>query len=60
MSSENIEITLKDLPLSCPGPEDKEAWSEHPRVYLNLKNKRATCPYCGKKYLLKGDLPSAH
>jgi uncharacterized Zn-finger protein len=45
-------VTAKDLPLSCPMP-DMEEWSMHPRVFLPIEQqKKATCPYCGKKYIL--------
>lgn len=45
-------VTLADLPICCPTP-DMEAWRLHPRVFLPLpQQKKATCPYCGKKYIL--------
>ncbi len=47
-----IVVTRKDLPLSCPRPED-EVWNMHPRVYLPIeKTGEATCPYCGAHYHL--------
>lgn len=50
------EITLQDLPLSCP-QRDEMIWNAHPRVYLPLEEPgEVICPYCGTKYILK-DLP---
>jgi len=47
-----IAVSGKDLPLSCPRPED-EVWNMHPRVYLPIeKAGEATCPYCGARYRL--------
>lgn len=50
-----IEVTAADLPLHCPTP-DMSAWNSHPRVFLPIKAQggRATCPYCGAQYQLKG------
>ncbi|MCF7977502.1 MAG: zinc-finger domain-containing protein [Chromatiaceae bacterium] len=48
-------VTLKDLPLSCPLPED-EVWNLHPRVYLPIDDEPSgelTCPYCGTRYRLQ-------
>ena len=52
---EPIEITAKDLPLYCPGPNSPR-WSMHPRVFLDIthaEDHTATCPYCSSKYVLK-------
>ena len=51
---EVVEVSRKDLPLSCPSPETDQA-GLHPRVYIPLKEKggRAVCPYCGTEYGLK-------
>jgi uncharacterized Zn-finger protein len=50
--AEIIDVHRKDLPLSCPRPED-EVWNMHPRVYLPIeKTGEATCPYCGARYRL--------
>jgi uncharacterized Zn-finger protein len=52
---ELIEVSRKDLPLSCPLP-DAPVWNMHPRVYLPIEdepNHEATCPYCGARYRLK-------
>lgn len=49
---QHYEVSRKDLPLSCPTPEQK-LWNSHPRVYLPIeKSGEATCPYCGAKYTL--------
>lgn len=48
-----IEVTRKDLPLSCPRPQD-EVWNMHPRVYLPIdKTGEEVCPYCGARYILR-------
>lgn len=48
-----IKVTRKDLPLSCPRPEDK-VWNMHPRVYLPIEDTgEAICPYCGAHYRLE-------
>ncbi len=49
-----IEVSHKDLPLSCPLP-GAPVWDMHPRVYLPIEdepNHEATCPYCGARYRL--------
>ena len=46
------EVHRKDLPLSCPTPEQK-LWNSHPRVYLPIeKTGEALCPYCSARYRL--------
>jgi uncharacterized Zn-finger protein len=48
-----ILVSRKDLPLSCPRPQD-EVWNMHPRVYLTIeKTGETTCPYCGAHYRLE-------
>jgi uncharacterized Zn-finger protein len=48
-----IAVSREELPLSCPRPQD-ELWNMHPRVYLPIeKTGEATCPYCGKRYILE-------
>jgi uncharacterized Zn-finger protein len=50
-------VTAKDLPLSCPRPED-EVWNMHPRVYLPIDDEPSAelaCPYCGTRYRLLRD-----
>ncbi len=49
-----IKVTRKDLPLSCPRPQDP-LWNMHPRVYLPIEDQgEVACPYCGTKYVLEG------
>lgn len=48
-----IIVTKKDLPLSCPM---KQVWDGHPKIYLDITEKtQITCPYCGLKYKLVSD-----
>jgi uncharacterized Zn-finger protein len=48
-------ITPKDLPLSCPRPNER-LWDGHPRVYLEIeKLGYIDCPYCETKYILKNE-----
>ena len=48
-----ICVSRKDLPLSCPRPQD-EIWDMHPRVYLPIeKTGVEICPYCGTQYALE-------
>lgn len=54
-SDEVKTVSMKDLPLSCPLPEDA-VWNMHPRVYLPIEDDpkgEATCPYCGARYRLE-------
>jgi uncharacterized Zn-finger protein len=54
-SAEVRVVTRKDLPLSCPLPED-QVWNMHPRVYLPIEDapdREAVCPYCGAHYRLE-------
>jgi uncharacterized Zn-finger protein len=47
------EITIEDLPLSCPMP-GMYLWNSHPRVYLPIeKSGWAKCSYCSAEYTLK-------
>ena len=49
---QEYEISRKDLPLSCPTPEQK-IWNSHPRVYLPIEETgTAVCPYCSARYRL--------
>ncbi len=49
----HYEVTVQDLPLSCPGP-DMVLWNSHPRVYLAIEPTGfAKCGYCGAEYTLK-------
>jgi uncharacterized Zn-finger protein len=47
------EVTLGDLPLSCPMP-DMATWDSHPKVYLPIVEDggQSICPYCGATYVL--------
>lgn len=46
------EVSTRDLPLSCPMP-DQRLWDSHPRVYLPIEaTGRAVCPYCEALYVL--------
>ena len=46
------DITLEDLPLSCPMPQ-MALWNSHPRVYLPIEASGwAKCPYCSAEYTL--------
>ncbi len=54
------EITVADLPLSCP-PRDDRIWDAHPRVYLPIEEVgQVVCPYCGTNYTLKDFVPPKH
>jgi uncharacterized Zn-finger protein len=47
------EVTLEDLPLSCPMPQ-MYLWNSHPKVYLPIEPTGwAKCPYCSAEYLLR-------
>ena len=47
------EVTVADLPLSCPMP-GMHLWNSHPRVYLAIEQTGwAKCSYCGAEYTLK-------
>lgn len=51
---ELIEVTRKDLPLSCPLP-NAPVWNMHPRVYLPIEDEpghESVCPYCGAHFRL--------
>jgi len=55
-----IEVTAKDLPLSCPMP-NMSMWNAHPKVVIPLtQDGEARCPYCGTLYRFKGELPDPH
>ncbi|MDR0440282.1 MAG: zinc-finger domain-containing protein [Candidatus Accumulibacter sp.] len=57
---QTIEVTARELPLRCPSV-DTAAWKLHPRVYLDvLHTGKAVCPYCGARYVLKGETPKGH
>jgi len=45
-------VTEKELPLSCPRPNDA-LWNAHPRVFLPIeKTGKARCAYCSTEYIL--------
>lgn len=47
-----VEVTYKDLPLTCPMPGEDQ-WDAHPKVVLPIeKTGKAKCPYCGTEYIL--------
>lgn len=47
-----IEVTAKDLPVSCP-MDDSQLWSSHPRVFIPVEaTGTAACSYCGTIYTL--------
>lgn len=48
----HYEVTVADLPLSCPMP-GMQLWNSHPRVYLAFGDDgRAKCPYCSAEFSL--------
>jgi uncharacterized Zn-finger protein len=60
ITQRSIEITAKDLPLTCPMP-DMNLWNAHPKVVIPLNHGgEARCPYCGTLYRFKGELPHSH
>ena len=51
-AQDRYEVTLADLPLSCPMPS-MSLWNSHPRVYLPIEATGwAKCPYCSAEFLL--------
>lgn len=49
----HYEITVQDLPLSCPSL-GMTLWNSHPRVFLAIEETGwAKCGYCGAEYTLK-------
>ena len=47
-----VKVTKKDLPLSCPMP-NQMMWNAHPREYLPIEDsKKEVCPYCRTVYVL--------
>ena len=55
-----IDVTAKDLPLTCPMP-NMSLWNAHPKVVIGFSNgDEARCPYCGTLYKFTGELPKAH
>jgi uncharacterized Zn-finger protein len=59
-AQEPVTLSAADLPAHCPNPQ-MPLWSSHPRVFLDLSEGQARCPYCGTMYrLAAGISPSAH
>lgn len=51
-ASNQYEITMRQLPLSCPMP-GMHLWNSHPKVFLPIeKTGKAKCPYCSAEYTL--------
>jgi len=54
------EVSVEDLPLSCPMPQ-MSLWNSHPKVYLDVAREgHAKCPYCGTVYQLKAGETVGH
>jgi len=53
-SAETIQVSRKELPISCPRAGTDPA-ALHPRVYIPLKKPgvKLACPYCGAEYVLE-------
>ena len=59
-ASRSVEVTESDLPLHCPTPKSP-VWCMHPRVFLDVaKAGQMLCPYCGTRYIYKGQKPKGH
>lgn len=54
-----VELHATDLPAYCPNPQ-MPLWSSHPRIFLDLSEGKARCPYCGTEYRLVGGQAAAH
>jgi len=55
-----IEVTARDLPLTCPA-RGASLWDAHPRVVIPLNHGgEARCPYCSTLYKFKGEPAKAH
>jgi len=55
-----VEVAAQDLPLHCPMAASP-LWARHPRVFLDvLKTGESYCPYCGTRYVFKGERPKGH
>lgn len=53
-------VHAEDLPLACP-PDNEPLWARHPRVFLKPDAQgRATCPYCGSRFQVEGEIPHGH
>ncbi|MGB7540641.1 MAG: zinc-finger domain-containing protein [Burkholderiales bacterium] len=59
-TSRVVEVTEADLPLHCPTPKSP-VWCMHPRVFLDVAAAgEVLCPYCGTRYVYKGQPPKGH
>ena len=59
-ASRIVEVTETNLPLHCPTPKSP-LWDMHPRVFLDVvKTGQMLCPYCGTRYVYKGEKPKGH
>lgn len=57
-AAHRYEVTVDDLPLSCPMP-GMYLWNSHPKVYIPIhKTGEGKCPYCGAEYRLEGFDPN--
>jgi uncharacterized Zn-finger protein len=56
-----IEVAETDLPLHCPMPRTP-VWCYHPRVFLDVVGAGGAvlCPYCGTRYVYRGEAPRGH
>ena len=55
-----VELLASDLPAYCPNPA-MPIWSSHPKVFLEMAEGHASCPYCGTGYRMKaGEVIKAH
>jgi len=53
-----VELLARDLTRSgeafCPNTKaDMKLWNTHPRVFLNMAQGEAKCPYCGTQYRMR-------
>jgi uncharacterized Zn-finger protein len=52
-AANRYEVTVDDLPVSCPMP-GMYLWNSHPKVYIPLhKTGEGKCIYCGAEFYLK-------
>lgn len=45
----SVVVVNDDESVYCPHPQ-MPLWSSHPRVFLDMQNGQAKCPYCGTLY----------
>jgi uncharacterized Zn-finger protein len=59
-SARTVEVSSADLPLHCPMP-GTPVWNMHPRVFLDIVAAGdMLCPYCGTRYIFRGEAPKGH